>query len=66
MKPTDARCSAAASMTYREFAERYAGMKSTGDETSPLWDRLVPQHEVDLAAEGRRLSFIVIEGGKRD
>ena len=53
-------------MTYREFAERYAGMKSTGDETSPLWDRLVPQHEVDLAAEGRRLSFIVIEGGKRD
>ena len=34
-----------------------------GTESSPLWDKIVPQAELDLAAEGRRLSLIVIEGG---
>lgn len=52
-------------VTYREFAERYAGMTFDGTERSSLWDRLVPKHELDLAAEGRRLAFRVIEDGVR-
>lgn len=49
-------------VTYREFAERYAGMTFDGTERSPLWDKIVPQADLDLAAEGRRLSFALIEG----
>jgi hypothetical protein len=52
--------------TYREFAQRYAGMTFDGSERSPLWDKPVPKREIDLAAEGRRLGFTLIEGGRED
>jgi hypothetical protein len=51
-------------MTYREFAEIYAGLTFDGTETATLWTKDVPQREIDLAVEGRRLNFTVIEGGR--
>lgn len=53
-----------AAITRREFAERYAGMTFDGSEKSPIWDEIVSQEELDLAAEGRRLSFVVLDGGR--
>jgi hypothetical protein len=60
----DCRFSADSGITYREFAEHYAGMKLDGTERSPLWDKLVPKRELDLAAEGRRLGFKLMRGGR--
>ena len=53
-------------VTYRAFAERYAGMVFDGTERSPLWDRLVPDRELELAAEGRRMGFRVIDGAAEE